>query len=246
MRVLIALLGFARIAAAAPSSGEAKVAFDRGVAAYSKGDFAGAAAALEQSYKAEPDPDTLFAWAQSERKAGHCDKAVPLYDRLLKFELADENKQAVRKNLEECKALLPPPTPKPAAPPVTAQVETPRVEPKRDVEPPPRVESRPWYRDPVGDTLVVLGAGGAGVGIAFLVSARSADSQAKQAANYFTFRSLEDTASSRSKIGIAATASGAVLMTAGIVWYARHRGSDRAMTAWGDGHGGGIAITGGF
>jgi hypothetical protein len=64
--------------------------------------------------------------------------------------------------------------------------------------------------------------------------------------NYFQFRSLEDTASSRSKIGIAASASGAVLITSGIVWYVTHRGSDRGLTGWIDGHGGGLAIAGGF
>jgi tetratricopeptide (TPR) repeat protein len=246
MRALIVLIACVRVAAAAPSSGEAKAAFDRGVAAYSKGDFAGAAEALEQSYKAEADPDTLFAWAQSERKAGHCDKALKLYDRLLKFDLPDENKQAVRKNYEECKALLPPPpTTPPPATPVTTPVETPRPEAKRE-EPPPRNESRPWWRDPVGDALVGLGAVGVGVGVSFLVSARSADADAKASMNYFQFRSLEDKASSNSKIGIAASASGAVLITAGIVWYATHRGSDHPVTAWADGHGGGVAIAGGF
>jgi tetratricopeptide (TPR) repeat protein len=243
MRTLIVVIACARVAAAAPSNSDAKAAFDRGVAAYSKGDFAGAAEALEQSYKFEPDPDTLFAWAQSERKAGHCDKALRLYDRLLKFELPEENKQAVHKNLEECKALLPAPTPPPTT--VTAPVETPRPEPKHDVEP-AHPESRPWWRDPVGDALVGVGAIGLGVGVSFLVSARSADSDAKATMNYFQFRSLENTANSRSKLGIAATASGAALIGAGIVWYATHRGSDRAVTAWADGHGGGLALAGGF
>lgn len=244
MRALIVLIACVRVAAAAPTNGDAKAAFDRGVAAYSKGDFAGAAEALEQSYKFEPDADTLFAWAQSERKAGHCDKAIKLYDRLLKFELPDENKQAVHKNLEECKALLPA-APPPVTAPVSAPVETPRREPKRE-EPAPRAESRPWWRDPVGDALVGLGAVGVGVGVTFLVSARSADADAKATMNYFQFRTLEDKASSRSKLGIAAGASGAVLITAGIVWYATHRGSDRGVTAWADGHGGGVAIAGGF
>jgi tetratricopeptide (TPR) repeat protein len=91
---------------AAPKSGEARVQFDKGVAAYTKGDYAAAAEALGASFVLEADPETLFAWAQTERKLGHCDRAIDLYGKLLTMDLPAENKQAIRVQISECKAII--------------------------------------------------------------------------------------------------------------------------------------------
>ncbi len=80
--------------------------FDKGVAAYTKGDYATAAASLSESYAREGDPETLFAWAQAERKLGHCSNAVELYNTLLAFDLPAENKKVIETQLDECKQIL--------------------------------------------------------------------------------------------------------------------------------------------
>ena len=84
-------------ASAAPKGAEARAAFDKGVAAYKKADYAGASDALGRSFTLEADADTLYAWAQTERKLNHCDKAVELYERLLTMDLPEANKAAAAK-----------------------------------------------------------------------------------------------------------------------------------------------------
>ena len=76
------------------------------MAAYTSNDYAMAGEALGQSYALEPDVETLFAWAQTERKLERCDKASELYGKLLAYDLPDENKAAIRTKLEECKAII--------------------------------------------------------------------------------------------------------------------------------------------
>ncbi|MEP6859918.1 MAG: hypothetical protein ABJE66_04820 [Deltaproteobacteria bacterium] len=100
------LLLAAAPAAAAPKGRAAKAQFDKGVAAYGKSDFATASLAFGKSYALEVDVETLFAWAQAERKQGHCDKATELYHQLLATKLPAENKAVVQGQLDECKKIL--------------------------------------------------------------------------------------------------------------------------------------------
>jgi tetratricopeptide (TPR) repeat protein len=111
------LLAATRSADARPKRRDAKAAFDRGVVAYQKGDFPGASEALGKSFELEHDADTLYAWAQAERKLDHCDKAIELYQELLTFSLPAANKTAVEGKLAECRAIVVPAAP--AAPPAS-------------------------------------------------------------------------------------------------------------------------------
>ena len=120
-------------AAAAPKSAPAKVAFDEGIAAYQKEDWAGASAAFGRSYELEHDTEALFAWAQAERKQGHCDKALDLYEKLLAANLPAENAAAVREKRDECRAIV---GTKPAPPPPVAPPQPPPI---------PRATERAWY-----------------------------------------------------------------------------------------------------
>jgi len=107
-----ALIAFAALvlaaspAAAAPKGRAAKVQFDKGVAAYGKSDYVTASLAFGKSYALEVDVETLFAWAQSERKQGDCTKASELYAKLLDSKLPAENKSVVQGQLDECKRIL--------------------------------------------------------------------------------------------------------------------------------------------
>jgi len=242
------LLVGARFATAAPTSGDAKAAFDRGVAAYTKGDYATASEALGQSYALEPDVETLFAWAQTERKLDRCDKASELYGKLLVADLPEENKTAIRAKLEECRVIIAAQKPvEPTPPPV--EPTPPPVE-----QPPPPVivpqpEGRSWWKDPVGGALVVGGVAGLGVGGFMLASASSADSDKEKATSYGEFQRLEDKANSRGTIGVIAVSAGAALVVGGIVWYATRGGDDERptqITGWFSSDGGGIVAAGQF
>ena len=250
--VVLAITIAARTAVATPHGAAAKAAFTQGVTAYKAGDFTAASDALEKSFKLEADPETLFAWAQSERKLSHCDKAIPLYERLLTFDMPAANKSAISANLAECKTIIaatkaPPPPPvednKPA-PTVAAEQQHADIEP-RPV--PKSTESRPWWKDPIGDGLVVVGLVGVGVGAGMLASASSLSKQAddtSQTTNYFDYQKLRDDANSRSKLGFIATGAGGVLVIGGVIWYATHRDSRRQVVGWLDATGGGLGVAG--
>jgi len=103
---IAALVLAASPVAAAPKGRAAKVQFDKGVAAYGKSDYVTASLAFGKSYALEADVETLFAWAQSERKQGDCAKASELYAKLLDSKLPAENKSVVQGQLDECKRIL--------------------------------------------------------------------------------------------------------------------------------------------
>jgi len=220
-----ASLALATPVTAAPKGGEAKAAFTKGLSAYKKGAFDSASEALAKSFALEADPDTLFAWAQSERQRGKCDKAIELFDKLLAFDLPDENKQAIREKVAECKAIVgaqkpvpvePAPAPPPPQDPESAPVmSTPEPVPQRDSS-----EPRVWWKDPVGGVLVGAGVVGLGVGGYFMLSARGAESDAAAATNYFDFEEHTRRAESHGRNGVIAALAGGALVGAGIVWYA--------------------------
>ena len=239
MAVATALLFASAPVHAAPKGADAKLAFDRGVAAYQAKDYPGASAALGKSFALEPDVETLYAWAQAERQQEHCDKAIELYNKILTFDLPDENKQVVRDKLDECKGII--------------AAQKPVVEPAKPAEPniiePPKPapEGRTWWKDPIGGGLVVAGVVGLGVGGYFLRSASQADGDAKQSTNYFETERLNDKAESHGRNGVIAGITGGVLLVGGIVWYATRGKQERtALTGWIAPSGGGLAALGRF
>ena len=104
--VALVLAGSPVSVGAAPKGRAAKAQFDKGVIAYGKSDFVTASLAFGKSYALEVDVETLFAWAQSERKQGDCAKASELYVKLLETKLPAENKAVVQGQLDECKKIL--------------------------------------------------------------------------------------------------------------------------------------------
>ncbi|HEY1548239.1 MAG TPA: hypothetical protein VGG28_10480 [Kofleriaceae bacterium] len=231
--VALALGALGGVADAAPKKRAAKVQFQKGVAAYQKGDYTGASAAFERSFKIEVDQETLFAWAQAERKLDHCDRATELYTKLLAMKLPAENRGVVEQNVAECAALAkpeptpePPPAPSPppepapvVAPPTPAPLpavreDSPLAQPRDSGEGPTS-----WYRDPVGDSFAIVGVAGLATGAAFLVSAHSADSKEHGAGTYQMFQSFENTAHSRGETGVIAAGAGVAFLAAAVVWY---------------------------
>jgi tetratricopeptide (TPR) repeat protein len=220
--VIAAASLLATSAYAAPSGAEARAAFDKGVAAYKKADYQAASDALGRSFTLEADADTLYAWAQTERKLNHCDKAVELYERLLTMELPDANKSAVRQQIDECKEIIAAqqapesaPTPVPESAPVPS--EAPSATPPTERPETPLSPASKWL-NPVGLGLISLGAIGLGAGGVFLAQASAADADKESAMTYGDFERFDERATSRGRLGVIAAASGAVLLTAGIVY----------------------------
>jgi hypothetical protein len=264
--VALAVVSASGAAFAAPRRPAAKKAFKRGVAAYTKGDYAAAAAALARSFKLEADAETLFAWAQTERKLDHCDRAIELYSKLLRMDLPAANKKAVSVQIGECKEILAAQKPEPEPP----REPEPSVEPDRelDSEPVSSTSSEPegsesrtsepiqvhasseghaWWKDPVGGALVGVGLVGVGVGAVFLVQAHAAESDKATAASYEDFQALDDKAHSRGQLGVIGLAAGGAFVAVGALWYATRKSpSSPTVTGWLAPTGGGFAIAGGF
>jgi hypothetical protein len=252
-------------ASAAPKGRAAKAQFDKGVAAYSKNDYAAASTAFGKSYALEVDVETLFAWAQAERKQGHCDKASELYVTLLAAKLPAQNKSVVQGQLEECKRIL-----DDQAKAEQARADQARADQARSESPtgsptqapssaaPADVvghadvtlhdEASPWFKDATGDALVGLGIVSVAVGGVMLLSSHSAASASDTAPTYDQFKILDDKAKTRGMIGVIATGAGAALIIGGVIRYAARSTSTESttVTGWLDPHSSGIAITGGW
>jgi len=250
---VIAVLLVASPALAAPKTAKARAAFDAGLAAYKTNDYAGAAEAFGTSYGIEADLETLFAWAQAERQAEHCDQAIVLYEKLLKEKLPEANLKVVNEKLGECRQIVaankppppePTPDPQPAPQPEPPQVQ-PRPEPPPQPQPPPEGHPSRW-KDPIGLGLVTAGAIGLGVGGYFLASAKTASADSKSATNYFDALELKNRAESRGKIGVVSTIAGGALLVGGIVRFVMHESEHHAVTGWVTPDGGGVLATGRF
>src|SRR5262249_28907305 len=105
-----------------------------------------------------------------------------------------------------------------------------------------------WWKDPIGDSLVILGLAGGGVGAALLVSASSANSSVKNATSFGDAQALQDRAHWQGQYGVIAASAGGALLVTGIIWYATHthHAEQPVVTGWIAPSGGGIAISGGF
>jgi tetratricopeptide (TPR) repeat protein len=259
----ISLAGTVGPADARPKRRDARLAFDRGVSAYQKGDFVGASEALGRSYQLEHDVETLFAWAQAERRLERCDKAIELYGKLLEFKLPAANKTAVGQKLEECRAIVaaqaPKSVPKPEPPPVQPPpVQPPPAQPPpvqsppapaEPVAPSPPVVSqspapaapvlpkppapRAWYREPVTLTLLGVGVATTAVGGGLLISARSEHIAALNAKSLEEIGPHSDRARSRLRIGFFAGGAGIAVLGGGVAWMLLHHDSGERRTVTG-------------
>src|SRR6185436_4659647 len=72
----------------------------------------------------------------------------------------------------------------------------------------PAPAARVWYRDPIALGLLGTGVAAIGVGTGFLLSARSADHDARSARTYQGVLDARDRASQRGTVGSIATAVG--------------------------------------
>ena len=177
--------------------------------AYSVKDYATAAREFEAAYNADPAPSLLYGWAQSARLGGHCAEAIPLYRKYLDANVSSESLEAARTNIAQCEQTIAASAPPPPPPP----------EPHPELAPAKR---SPWYADPVADTLVVGGATGIAVGIAFVVKSSHTQSSAGTAATLPAFQTALDDATTQRRIGYGSLIAGGVLAGAGAFLWVRH------------------------
>lgn len=205
--------------------GPAEDAAARAKAAYDRGDYEAAAAALADAYEADPQPAYLYARAQAERYGGDCAAATEHYRAFLDTKPGAEAAKAAQTNLDECEAELAAETPEPTPAPTPTPTPTPTpAEPGPETSTPdttplddPSLDREPWYRDKWGTSLVAVGAivglGGAGVYGAAIADRNSAES----AGDVDEYGRRIERASTLSRVGIGLMAGGGAVLVAGAI-----------------------------
>jgi hypothetical protein len=208
---------------------------------------------LQAAYEIEPQPKLVFAIAQVEAKLGNCDSAIDHYKQFLET-TKDKAKQAVVKQaIAACKPKVegPPPAPMVEEPPPAPVVE--EVPPEPTPEPAPVVEQtppsapapqpkpaviaaapspstattkRPFYRDVVGDLLVIGGvAAGVVAGIEYRGAVADLD-DAESAPSLTAYNDLVASAHDKRNLSLAIAGGSAVLLITGVVRFAMHGGGE--------------------
>jgi len=216
----VALLGLepSPEAAAAPSQvlkdEEAQRHFDRAQVHFQSEDYAAAIPELKAAYGLEPNPMLLYAWAQAERLAGSCSRAVELYRRFLETKPAAEQRQLAEANLLDCEAELPEPAPAPS-PELDPLAQDDPSDPPTDVEPPRR-----WFADPAGGALLGVGVAAAATGGVVMGLGRRRGTQAPNADVEDDYLDIRAAATRMHTAGIITLGVGSALVLGAIIRYA--------------------------
>jgi hypothetical protein len=193
---------------------------EAGIEAFADGRYEDAARILERAYSTEPEPALLFAWAQAERYAGHCDVAVPLYRRYLDDEPPADVRALAREAIVACgedpdRAAEPQREPEPEPEPEPEVAPEPEPEPAPLPEPSPR--RRTAARDPWGHALTWPGLAAAGVGAGLLGEAHRRRAAGEGAPDEQTYRDALRGAPVLSRVGVGLLVGGGALLAAGVI-----------------------------
>ena len=205
----------------------------RAEAAFSEGQFDDAAEALKAAYELSPQDDVLFNWANAERLAGRCDRAVELYDRYLGAAAEDvaqgdavskEYVAVAEQRRAECEEAIDA-EPTPAAEPQRTPVQDPEPIPTVDRPPPPatqpdRAPASPWWRDRIGWSLTGVGLAVAGAGGGLLGAAFSREPDPNGGGLHADYIDSVDSASRLEIAGWSLLAVGSAAIISGVVRFA--------------------------
>lgn len=186
---------------------------EAGVKAFADGRYEDAARILERAYAVEPEPALLFAWAQAERYAGHCDVAVPLYREYLQQDPPADVQGLAREAIVACGE-----DPDRAAEPEPTEPEPePVIEPVPEPPPAAPTRARPAARDAWGHALTWSGVAVAGVGAGLLGAAHGRRADGERADDEQAYRDALQGAPGLSRTGIVVLAGGGALVVAGVI-----------------------------
>ncbi len=166
--------------------------------------------------EAEAGSKPVFVYMRGvvEEERGNCVSAIEYYDQFLALEVPEVDAAEARRRRTKCERMLPPPPiPEPAT-----------VEPPEP--PPPEPPPRPWYADPAGVSLTVVGGAGLVAGATLYVLARSNERAAESAAVLETYDESGTRAERLSRAGIVTLSVAGAVIVGAVVRYAivRRRG----------------------
>lgn len=176
---------------------QAQALYEEGLAHYEAQRFEEARTALARSHGLDPQPQTLFAWAQAARLSGRCAEARLLFERFIDAGAPERQAAAARLAMRRCEPAAP-------LPPLTA---------------PPRVSLPAWYRDAWAGVALGTGVLSAVGGAALLVSAHGLSGRAEGAATLGEAQQMRGEAERRWSWGVGLAAVGAAALTLGATRY---------------------------
>ncbi len=200
----------------------AQAALDTGIKHFYAEDFDRAAAAFAEAYAIEPRPFLLYSWAQAERYAEHCDKAISLFERFLSTTPPGTEAAKARKSIVECGGIPPADVPTPSAPRTVPP--PPRVDPPSPPPEPPATapSAGPSHRRNqagliVGVSLAAVGTATAATGGILLAGGRRIRSDAPGAETQQAYVGALERGERRQVTGAALIGVGAALLVSGIL-----------------------------
>ncbi len=197
---------------------KAQTHITKAMQAHKAGNFTEALAELQLAYKLEPRPELLFAIGQVNVKLERCDDAVTYYEKYLATKPSAQATADTREAIATCQAkpvAAPPPPPPPMPPPT----DSPFVPGKETAV---RSTSAPWYKDKVGDALVIGGVAASVVGLVLYTGARGDLDDAESAPDLPHYQDLVDSAHSKRTWSIVLVGGGVALIGVGVAHYLLH------------------------
>jgi hypothetical protein len=192
----------------------------------------------QAAYQAEPKPEYLWGLAQSQRLSGDCAAAIKSYKAFKRNDAVTANQATVaglqitkcENDLEKTKqaevakapqATAPPPAsgapPSLAAAPAPAKTAASGAPERAAAEPP--AGPKPFYTDILGDVLLASGVVAVGVGGFLLLTGNGDMRDTVKAADYRTYDTGVDDATTKQTGGAIVLAGGGVLVGLAVVRY---------------------------
>ena len=233
MSVIAVILSAALVCSTGRASPEADTlasALSEAEAAVSDGRLDDASEALGRAYAVSNDPRHLYARGQIERTAGRCAVAIVLWESFLDTGPSANATAAAERSIAACKQEVEASAPPAPASPTSAAPTT--ATPDQERSPPPTVDhgsgapasdrpdqpmTSPWFRDPLGWTLVGVGVAGLAVGGTFVGLAYNANDGSTDAGSDVAFADERDRAQRREIIGTVGFALGAAAIIGGTI-----------------------------
>ncbi len=246
-----------------------KAHMNRATKAHKAGKFEVALTELEAAYELEPQPKLLFAIAQVQAKLDRCDGAIENYKKFLDTTKDKQKKSIVKQAIDACEKKIasaaveatPPPSPEPEPTPAPMPEPTPAppAEPliEHDDSPLPAATPvattttttahSPWYKDVLGDVLVVGGLGAGVASVLLYTKARGELDDAEGASSLASYEQLVSKAHDHRTYSIILGGAAGALVVSGIVRYALHgSGEKRTVAIVPTASGGLVTFGGGF
>lgn len=201
--VLTLLLAAPSLVLAQPTPKErAKAHIDRATQLYEASKFGQARTELEAAYAIDPSPDLLFALGQVHVQLGKCPEASSYYKLFVTRTSADDDVVAItRQAVAACQQAVDAPR-GPSGP-------------------------TPWYKDVIGDALVIGGAAAVISGIVVYASARGDLDDAEAAPSLPRYNELVDGAHTKRAVSVGLLGVGTLLVAGGVLRYKlRDRGGE--------------------